>query len=326
MFTKLKRSIFPTTRYPLMMDRLNKDHYECDISGTKFSVDTFPSNMGFDHSEQDITKVDLDDPSAYLEEDGKYEHFIGRPRTPGTLFFRRPEIRRGFLGRDSMYHLGIGAGVRHFHTMPDSMNLFYPPHFQQAIEYLHYYADGPSCGGRDQAFYTGWRYEDIADKRWWNLYSYQTEVREELEAVDWNLAKLGLTDDTNENILNMYRFKVGRALLIPIGQRELIDVGISLIYPYAPIEDAYEAFEDFAEEFFRTLKVEYGPRSLADRAKLSKEQLNNYPELNPTFCLQKKPHIFKGDKEDIANAQTPEAELDRDEVFRYGDRPPIWRP
>ena len=325
MFTKLKRLIFPTTRYPLMMDRLNKDHYECDISGTKFSVDTFPSNMGFDHSKEDVTRIDLDDPKIYLNREHKYEHFVGEPLTPEGLFYRRPEIRRGFLGRESMYHLGVGAGLKHFHTMPDSMNLFYPPHFLQAIEYLHYYVDGPSCGDPDQRFYTGWRYEDIADKQWWNLYSYQTEVREELEAVDWNLAKLGLTDDTNKNILNMYRFRVGRTLFLPIGKRELVYVGVSLLYPYAPIEDAYAAFEDFAEEMFQTLRVDYGPRALADRAKLGKEQLNEYPELDPTFCLQKKPHIMAGSKEDTERV-LPLSQTDFKKVVKYGDRPPVWRP
>ena len=326
MFTKLKRLIFPTTRYPLMMDRLNKDHYECDISGTKFSVDTFPSNMGFDHSKDDITRVDLDNPNLYINRDHKYEHLIGQPLTPGSLMYRRPEIRRGFLGRDSMYMLGVGLGMRHLHTLPEDMNLFYPPHFQQAIEYFHYFADGPSKGPDKHRFYTNWRYRSIGGKRWWSFHDYRTDVRKELEDVNWDLPKLNLTDDNNANILNMYRFEIGTMIMIPIGRCELLAFGLSMMYPYAPIEDAYAAFEDFAEELFSTVKLDYGPRAIADRSKLSEQQLNNYPELDPTFCLQKEPHIFKGDKKDIANAQTPEAELDRNEVFRYGDKPPIWRP
>ena len=304
MFSALQRAFFPTGRNPQIPGRYDLQTVHCNISGSEYSMQVLPTNTGFANQDSNLERFDLYDASKYLtlgkEEYGSRRCGIGYVRS------RTSTVHHGFMGGRQHGIISSLTSVINFPDLPESMNLFDPRHFMQAVEHFHYFACGPGAETfRDDGYHKGrWIKKDGIV--WLNFERRDSEALEYLRASD------GVEHDemtVSGNRALYYAAPIGRAQMLTVMFR---------LSAWEPATAASKVFYEIAGQLYPTLQLRYGGEALKWQAEVPEAVREARPTLGPDWHIRKTPAEYD-------EIQHPSGKYE--DVMRTPPEPlPEWRP
>ena len=304
MFSALQRAFFPTGKNPQIPGRYDLQTVHCDISGSEYSMQVLPTNTGFANQDSNLERFDLYDESKYLTM-GK-EEYGSRRCGIGYVRSRSSTVHHGFMGGRQHGIISSLTSVINFPDLPESMNLFDPRHFMQAVEHFHYFACGPGASNYEDGTYHKGRWVEQGGVTWLNFERWDSS------ALDYIKANQGIKHD--EGLVTAYRLFYYAA---PIGRAQMLTVMLRLS-GWEPATAACKVFFEIARQLYPTLQLRYGGEALKWQAEVPEAVREARPTLGPDWHIRKKPAVYKRREVTPDNYQ--------DFLISESDPPPDWQP
>ena len=267
-------------------------------------MQVLPTNTGFANQDSNLGRFDLYDESKYLTM-GK-EEYGNRRCGIGYVRSRSSTVHHGFMGGRQHGIISSLTSVINFPDLPESMNLFDPRHFMQAVEHLHYFGSGPGASLYKNHTYHKGQWIRQGGVTWLHYESRDSK------AFDYLQATSGVEHDDMPATGNRnfgYTAPIGRAQILTVMMR---------LSAWPPVTGASRVFYEITDQLYPTLQLRYGGEALKWQTEVPEAVREARPTLGPDWHIRKTPAEYD-------EIQHPSGKYE--DVMRTPPEPlPEWRP